>query len=330
MHDSSVEHQVTEGTCDYRARATLGNIELPEGFEEIVFPDFTIRECPNKAQPIPIKDENGNVTDVDWVYPEKPDPRFPVCDYYLETHFSAERGYGWSEAEWLLAWCLTRLRLFKRGRLWGSLYRVNEVAHPGIRTGADISESLRRRPDQPPSPPLHAGLTSSFRYLYQIDKDSVERLRDFVGQIGKVSGKDFALAIRRFHQSFDRDLPEDQALDLFIALESLLSDDPEAVRYKIALRAAHLVGQNRIDRLNINKFLKTAYNKRSGIVHGRETAIGWLRRKSYSERNNIDELEDIVRRVLRALLEKACDGMVLKPADLDEALFFSDASWSNS
>lgn len=313
---------MTEELCDYRARATLGNIELPEGIEEIVFPDFVIRECPNKAQPLPFKDESGNIVDVDWVYPEKPDPRFPVCDYYLETHFSAESGYGWSESEWLLAWCLTRLRLFKRGRLWSSLYRVDEVARPGIRTGADISESLRRRPKEPPSPPLHAGLITSFRYLYQIDKDEVERLRDFVEQIGKISGRDFELAIRRFHQSFDRDLPDDQALDLFIALESLLSDDPEAIRYKIALRAGHLVGRDRTDKINVNSFLKTAYNQRSGIVHGRQSSIRWLRSKSYGARNNFDELEDIVRRVLRTLLEKACDGTILRPADLDEILFF--------
>lgn len=315
---------MTEETCDYRARATLGNIELPKGFKEIVFPDFAIRECPNKAQPLPLKDDSGKVVDVDWVYPERPDPRFPVCDYYLEMHFSAERGHGWSESDWLLAWCLTRLRLFKRGRIWGSLYRVDEVAHPGIRRGSDISESLRRRHDEPPSPPLHAGLISSFRYRYQIDKDDMERLPDFVKQIGIISGKDFELAIRRFHQSFDRDLPDDQALDLFIALESLLSDDPEAIRYKIALRAAHLIGGDRNDKISINSFLKTAYNQRSGIVHGRESSIRWLGGKDYGSRNNIDELEDIVRRVLRTLLEKACGGTVLKPTELDGVLFFGN------
>lgn len=317
---------MTEETCDYRARAALGNIELPEGLNEILFSDFAIKECPNKAQPVPMKDENGDVIDVDWVYPERPDLRFPVCDYYLEMHFSEEKGRGWLEAEWQLAWCLTRMRLFKSGRLWGSLYRVDEVAHPGIRTGADISESLRRRPDQPPSPPLHAGLITSRRYLYEIDKDEVEALQQFVGQLRKTSGKDFEVAIRRFHQSFDRDLSEDQALDLFIALESLLSDDPEAIRYKIALRAAHLVGENRADKLKINSFLKTAYTKRSGMVHGRESAIGWLRNKSYSNRANINELEDIVKRVLRTLLEKACSGMVLRPPELDEVLFFGDVS----
>lgn len=313
-------------TCEYRGRAALGYIELPEDLDEIVFSDFTIKECPNKAQPLPVEDEDGNIVDVDWVYPEKPDLRFPVCDYYLEIHFSAEKGYGWSEAEWQLAWCLTRMRLFKRGRLWGSLYRVDEVAHPGIRTKSDISESLRRRPDQPPSPPLHSGLISVRRHVYEINKDDVEALRDFVGQIGKISGKDFEVAVRRFHQSFDRDLPEDQALDLFIALEPLLSDDTEAIRYKLALRTAHLIGENRADKLRINSFLKTAYNQRNGIVHGRESAVGWLRSKSFGNHANIDELEDIVRRVLRTLLEKACDGTVLRAAELDEALFFGDAS----
>jgi hypothetical protein len=88
-----------EDDTRYIARATLDNIELPDEHDEIQLSDFVIRLCPNHAQPIPIEEENGMGTDVDWQYPAKPDIRFPVCDYYLEIPFTPVSSRRWKEAE---------------------------------------------------------------------------------------------------------------------------------------------------------------------------------------------------------------------------------------
>ena len=73
--------------------------------------------------------------------------------------------------------------------------------------------------------------------------------------------------------SYDRDLPEEQVLDLFIALESLLSEDSEAISYKIALRASHLIESDPAKKEGIYYLVKDAYTERSHIIHGRQSSI---------------------------------------------------------
>jgi len=100
----------------------------------------------------------------------------------------------------------------------------------------DINESIKRRHRKPPS---GAGLLP--RREYEISRRELKPLEEFINQMGNAPVAGFEIAIRRFNQSFDRDITEDRAIDLLIALESLLSEDSEAIRYKIALRAAHLI-----------------------------------------------------------------------------------------
>gem|GEM_PF-3480240 len=291
----------------YRSVAALGNIRLPQDCREILFDDFSIKECPNHSDAKEYYDEETGVHDIDWVYPEKPDTRFPISDYMFEKYFSSESGKGWQRGEWELAWALTRLRLFRVGRLWGSLYRVSDMASTYIQ-GEDIDEAIKRRPKEPPQ----SGLSLPGSGYYKIQNNDLVPLQDFVNNLGKVKVTNFEVAIRRFHQSFDRDLAQDRAIDLFIALESLLSEDSEAIGYKIALRAAHLTENDRSKRGEISTFLKKAYKERSNIVHGKK-----------STGTNIGELEDIVRRVLEEILKRAQQGEIVKAEQLDNILFFS-------
>ena len=228
----------------------------------------------------------------------------------FEKYFSTESGKGWQQGEWELAWALTRLRLFRVGRLWGSLYRVSDMASPYIQ-GEDINEAFKRHSKEPPQ--LGLSFTSLSGY-YKIENGDIAPLKSFVNNLGKIKAMNFEVAIRRFHQSFDRDLAQDRAIDLFIALESLLSEDSEAIGYKIALRAAHLIEDNRSKKGEISTFLKKAYRERSNIVHGKKSAS-----------TNIAELENVVRRVLVELLKRAQQGEILKAEQLDNILFFSSS-----
>ena len=68
----------------YRAIAALGNIRLPQDCREILFnDDFSIKECPNHSDPKMFYDEETGIHEPDWVYPEKPDPRFPPKSDYM-------------------------------------------------------------------------------------------------------------------------------------------------------------------------------------------------------------------------------------------------------
>lgn len=309
-----------EETLEYKLIATLGRIELPNQWDHVSFSDFSINRSPNRAVPVPILSDDGTCIDYDWADPEKPDLRFPVCEYYLEKQFKSVKGQGWQRAEWELAWTLTKLRLFKKGPLWGAIYNVADLASPGIIRSNDITESLRRRPNKPPR-------SSLFLSFYEINDEDLEPLREFLDSMHDSYAEPFQIAIRRFNQSFDRDLPEDKAVDLFIALESLLSEGPEAIGYKIALRASHLVGCSRSEKLDIYGFLREAYSVRSRIVHGelykKKPAAEWLRDKCYSGSTNLYEIEKIVKTVFRTLIEKVRRGEVFKADEIDNDILFS-------
>ena len=219
----------------FKLIAALGKLELPNNFQKVSFKDFILKKCPNHSTPEPIYDEESDdIIDVDWVYPDKPDLRYPVCDYYLEAVFPAQKGNAWRQADVFLAWALTRLRLFKKGDLWGSTYKVYDVSNSGMTIGVyDIVESLKRRPKEPPYVGLLVG-----RMTYALNKNDIRSLKAFVNKIASFPMSDFVIPIRRFNQSFDRDFVDDRAVDLFITLESLLSEGPESIGTKIALRAA--------------------------------------------------------------------------------------------
>lgn len=78
-----------------------------------------------------------------------------------------------------------------------------------------------------------------------------------------------SLAFRRYSLSLEKKSPEDQLLDLWIALESLFVPDGKKgeITYKLRLRMAYYFGATFEERQNIAEFIKKSYNHRSEIVH---------------------------------------------------------------
>ncbi len=162
------------------------------------------------------------------------------------------------------------------------------------------------------------GLGLGLWSYYSIKEDEVAPLIAFTNEMENAPREFVEVALRRFHQSFDRDLPEDQAIDLCVALECLFSEDREAIGYKIALRAAYLLETDPEKRKALFTFLRQAYRERSNVVHGTGSRPSWR-----TKENNADKLADIVRSALRQLLQHAKQGKVLKTRDLDHDLFFA-------
>ena len=75
------------------------------------------------------------------------------------------------------------------------------------------------------------------------------------------------IAIDRFNSSY-RGRYDDMLIDQMIALESLYIGDNQELTYKLALRAAFLLGGGQRERRKIFDRLKKAYGIRSKIVHG--------------------------------------------------------------
>lgn len=304
---------------EFVARASLDNLNLLVDKEELIFSDFFISKSPNCIRDITITKEDGTES----IVPHSPDedeyePGFPRCTYYLELELGKNKPFAFDEAQRKLIWALDRLRLFKPGSLWGELYGIfAPEKHP---VGAF---EVRRSHEEGPYPlNYHAG----FSGIFVIEEDEVDSIVDFVNDLKNVPTDSFAVALNRFHLYFDRDFIQDRAIDLMVALESMFSDDAQAIAYKIALRAACLIESDAHKRKDLFNFLKKAYNERNPIVHGRDSG-SWFEEKTYTPaQTNLDSLEEVVRRSIFLLLRNAQNGLILKPSDLDGYLFFDQES----
>jgi len=109
------------------------------------------------------------------------------------------------------------------------------------------------------------------------------------------------LAVSRFGSSYDRESPHDKIIDCFIGLEALLIEDDRELGYKLRLRTANLLGQNKDDRQKIFSDIKVGYDLRSRIVHGKGVSFS-----TPSQTISIDQFaEDLERYLARALMRVA-------------------------
>jgi hypothetical protein len=124
-------------------------------------------------------------------------------------------------------------------------------------------------------------------------------------------------ALRRFSSSYYGGA-EDRLIDQMIAFESLYIGDNKELRYKLALRTAFLLGENKE---NVFDDMKKAYDLRSQIVHGNEPVD-----KSKLE-ETIPKTEEYLRQSIRKFLSLLSQGYSLKKLReklLDENILKSD------
>ena len=86
--------------------------------------------------------------------------------------------------------------------------------------------------------------------------------------LDKVARRKVRTAMERVHLAFIRSSPEDKALELSIALETLLIDSPGEHTFKISLRAALLTAEDINTRATNRAIIHAAYTLRSNLVHG--------------------------------------------------------------
>lgn len=85
------------------------------------------------------------------------------------------------------------------------------------------------------------------------------------------------LAALRFQRSQFRPQPDDQIIDLMIALEAILSEGSEVgIKIRISHRLARLLKKKKRDRIDIHSIIREAYNFRSALVHGGKRQADFL------------------------------------------------------
>jgi len=118
-----------------------------------------------------------------------------------------------------------------------------------------------------------------------------KRLDAALQKLGRLPKLD--LAITYFNKSFG-DLHEaDQLIDLLMCLEALLLQEDQELSFRLALRAANLLGASPDDRRAVYRQVKEYYDVRCKVVHG-----DFLKPRHDEVLHQVSRLRELVRRVL--------------------------------
>jgi len=150
--------------------------------------------------------------------------------------------------------------------------------------------------------------------------EQLEKIKKEYPRLRKSKDEKLEVAKLRFADSYRRDNATDRALDLIIALDSLLSEGADSIRYKVALRTAMLLETKGTERQKTFNRIYAAYGYRNKVVHGdtspkkRKDAHEWFKK-------NVYQLSDDAKRILLYFMQRDLSRQTLNPAKIEENLF---------
>lgn len=107
------------------------------------------------------------------------------------------------------------------------------------------------------------------------------------------------VAIERLNLGRRRNAPGDKAIEASICLEALLGDrDTQELTYKLALRAALLLGLNLEQKERIRRDVKQLYGLRSRTVHGRAANVKQAQEDATCAANGLAICIDALRKIV--------------------------------
>lgn len=229
------------------------------------------------------------------------DPKTGTCF----TRF-VDKGEEANNVNFQNCWAVTStivqiLKFFKFGIIdldYGAIYYrpvwVNEIRWSGIRAWG-----LPRRDAQKE---LYM-LSNLELQRFESYCKAYEKLKPLIEETSTSLRQANALAGNYFEDHHKRIKPEEKLIDLVIALETLFSPSRESeLRFRIAQRAAILLGKTATERESIRDFILRVYDARSGLVHAGESPFSVAAKKKLSEEDLV-RLADYVRQaVLRCFI----------------------------
>lgn len=208
------------------------------------------------------------------------------CRYEVKAHRPDEMYYIKESFDRVIS----AMRLFKKGtfgynRVTTKMYSACPISKASMSSGKNYYEPYNGT-------------------QYNLSKDEVEGLVKFWEAYKDVNfekNRFIELAIRRFNLSHIRKDLEDKLIDMMIAFEALYLTDNAELSYKLATRAAFILGidKKKSEQKEIYLFFKKAYAIRSEIVHGSkhldQKKIKLPNGKEISVQEFILQLEDYLR-----------------------------------
>jgi len=131
---------------------------------------------------------------------------------------------------------------------------------------------------------------------------------------------DLSVGLRRFNQSYERNIPEDQLIDLTVTLEStLLADHDEELTYRLAVRGAALLADvgTPWEPRKSRALLTTMYAVRSSIVHSGQQlsdqkVLNKIRNIGIQPKDFPQQCERIVRDILKTYVQRKANGQSVR------------------
>lgn len=172
---------------------------------------------------------------------------------------------------------------------------------------------------------------------YVLADEEVIRFREFwVASQSAQTASPIEAALRRFGYASERSRPDDAIVDLLIAAETLFFSDITKAdrgefRFRLSVRVAMLLGEEPTECRRLAKFMRHAYDARSGIAHAGDAGAENLRSlegERVTAAEHADVLKDVLRRALRAAIKMVASRQRFPP-DWEE-LMFSGSSGTTS
>lgn len=182
---------------------------------------------------------------------------------------------------------ISALRLIKSGTLGYNFIRTEALDWNPI-GGSSISSGI---------------FTYPYFGAYSLKKDEISDLKEIFKKL-KNKPKFLDMPLRYFNYAHTRERPEDKLIDYMIAFEGLFVKEKAELSYRLSLRVAAFLGENRDEKGEIFTLMRRTYDLRSDIVHG----------SSYSknieingEKLSFGELVPRVEELLRKSIKKSIE-----------------------
>lgn len=150
--------------------------------------------------------------------------------------------------------------------------------------------------------------------LAELAEQDCDFLAKLAKEISRVDLSRYQVPVEIFRDSFYKNNPIERGLDLITCLESLFSQSPGDIRFKLAFRTSFLLDFGKTTPHETFVFIKEAYKHRSNLVHGRRDKRSDARKWFVK---NMEELEGIVRRALFITIELKRKGVNLSEENID-------------
>lgn len=200
---------------------------------------------------------------------------------------------------------ISALRLFKKGDVANQMYYYLPISWSlnakGIASG---NSPFQSKSSIESKFKLEISEIDELKKFWFVYKELLPRLDNFLF---------LAIAINRFNSAYENERIEDRLIDYMIAFEALFlkGNEQQELSYRLGLRTAVLLEETSKSKQDVFKNMRTAYNLRSLVVHGK--SYEKIKKDLEQKHKNINEFIFKIEGYLRNSIKRFIDLIKIFP-----------------